>query len=86
MKEPKGFASFLGEEKKKPAKKKTSPKKKSRKESNGKDDQKYISLMDEYKRTRRDNPSEASKVHKAAIKLKEDGDVSQNAVTAGQYI
>ena len=92
MKDPKGFAQFLGEDKKekksspKPAAKKSSKKKKERKESKGKDDQRYIALMDEYKRSRHKNRAEANRIHHKARELKQDGDVSKDAILAGQYI
>ena len=87
MKEPKGFASFLGEEKKKPEKKKkTVSKKKERKQSNGKDDDRYVSMMDEYKRTRKKDRTHAGRVHEKAIQLKNNGDVSKEAILAGQYL
>ena len=89
MKEPKGFASFLGEEKKKKPAKKASPKKsktKQRKAKGGKDDEKYISMMEEYNRTRGRDMDMADKVFKAAIRLMNDGDVSDHAIEAGHYV
>ena len=89
MKEQKGFSSFLGEEKKSKPKRKTSStskKKKERKKSGGKDDDRYVSLMDEYKRSRGRDSKMADKIHEKAIDLRNNGDVSQDAVTAGHYV
>ncbi len=88
----KDLQSFLGEEdekKSKPQPKKAkAPKKKAkeRKQSKGKDDARYVSLMDEYKRLRRYNRADANKIHHKALQLKISGDVSKDAITAGQYI
>tara|TARA_R110002012_G_scaffold293438_1_gene489125 strand:- start:507 stop:773 length:267 start_codon:yes stop_codon:yes gene_type:complete len=88
MKQSKGFSQFLGEEKKKKStsKKKTSSKKDSRKEKDGADDQRYIALMDEYKRMRGKNRGEANEIHHKALELKANGDVSKRAIVAGQHI
>ena len=50
------------------------------------DDQKYIFLMEGYKRNRFAMGQEANKFLVAAMKLKEKGNVSEDAVSGGQYI
>ena len=52
----------------------------------GKDDRKYVRLMEKYKRARRGDREEANKILDEAQKLAKDGDVSKNAITAGAYI
>ena len=54
----------------------------------GKDDQEYIDLMGYYKHVARKqgDRKEANKYLDKAMKLKKEGDVSKNAITAGQYI
>ena len=86
MKESKGFADFLSEEKKESSPKKSSKKKKERKQSNGKDDQRYIALMDEYKRTRGKDRKEANKIMAKCLVMRRRGDVSKDAILGGQYI
>ena len=90
MKELKGFLNEKNEDKSKPRPKseakKSASKKKSRKQSKGKDDQRYISLMDEYKRMRHHNRLEANALHNKALHLRTHGDVSKDAVTAAAYI
>ena len=87
MKEPKGFASFLGEEKKKSVKKKAKPKAgKKRKADKGKDDDKFIALMDEYKRSRTRDKEMAERVHRKARELDINGDVSEKAHEVVRYL
>ena len=56
------------------------------KEGEGADDKKYVRLMEEYKRTRKTDPKEASKILDKAKKLARNGDVSKKAIVAGAYI
>ena len=79
----KDLQGFLGEQE---AQKATPQPRKQRKKSNGKDDERYVSLMDEYKRMRRLDRKKAQAIHNKALALKATGDVSEDAVTAGQYI
>lgn len=71
------------EEKKEEAKKETKLKK-----DQGTDDKKYIALMGEYKKLRRnpDNRPQAKKVFDKALKLSKDGDVSTKAKVAAAYL
>jgi hypothetical protein len=50
------------------------------------DDKKYIALMDKYKLNRRSDPQGALKYLDAALKLKERGNVSEDAVAGGAYM
>jgi hypothetical protein len=95
-KNQKGFSMFtLSEEKKKAESKKTPAKGKtltgkkskpsSRKESDGADDAEYVRLMDEYKRSRHGGRS-SQKILNKALNLSMEGDVSQEAITAGHHI
>lgn len=70
---------FSEEDKKKPHKVKKSEKA---------DDKKYIALMVEYKKLRRNpkNKDEARKVLDKALKLGREGEVSQNAKVAAAYL
>lgn len=54
----------------------------------GEDDKKYVALMAEYKKLRRDpeNRKKCGDILKKAQKLKKDGDVSDNAKIAGAYL
>jgi hypothetical protein len=51
-----------------------------------KDDDKYVQLMDRYKVERLNNPKEAVAYLEAAIKLREEGDVSKDAFRGGAYL
>jgi hypothetical protein len=50
------------------------------------DDDKYIVLMDRYKMTRGKDPKGSLKYLEAAMKLREKGDVSDDAVIGGAYL
>ena len=50
------------------------------------DDQKYIFLMEGYKRNRLAMGQEANKFLDAAMELKKKGNVSDDAVLGGQYL
>lgn len=76
----KSLNDFISEEK---AKKK---KPHAVKEGEGKDDKKYVLMMEEYKRLRRTDKDSANKLLERAQKLARRGDVSQNAKIAGAYI
>jgi hypothetical protein len=52
----------------------------------GKDDKAYIALMDKYKRARITDGQGAMKYLDAAVKLRETGDVSSDAVLGGAYL
>ena len=52
----------------------------------GKDDSKYIALMNQYKVLRGGNPQEAQKYLEGAMKLRQVGEVSQDAVIGGAYL
>ena len=69
-------------------KKKDTTKAHSVKEGEGKDDKKYIALMVEYKKLRRnrDDRVEASKVLEKAMKLLKDGDVSDKTKVGVAYL
>ena len=50
------------------------------------DDEKYIQLMDRYKMERYKNPQESILYLDAAIKLRELGNVSDDAISAQRYL
>jgi hypothetical protein len=50
------------------------------------DDGKYIQLMDLYKNERFKNPQEAVLYLEAAIKLRELGNVSEDAISGARYL
>jgi hypothetical protein len=50
------------------------------------DDEKYIALMDRYKMNRGKDPQGSLKYLEAAMKLREKGDVSDDAVIGGAYL
>lgn len=50
------------------------------------DDNKYIALMDKYKRARMKDGKEAMKYLEAAMALREMGKVSEDAVIGGAYL
>lgn len=77
----KNLNDFISEEDKK--KESVRPVKDSKR---GADDQKYVRLMEKYKRARRGDKDEANKILKQAFTLAKDGDVSKQAITAGAYI
>ena len=52
----------------------------------GKDDKKYITLMAQYKTIRGSDPKGAQKYLDGAMKLRETGDVSDDAVLGGAYL
>ena len=52
----------------------------------GKDDNKYITLMDQYKVLRGKDPQEAQKYLEGAMKLRQVGDVSDDAIIGGAYL
>ena len=52
----------------------------------GKDDKAYVALMDKYKRARITDGQGAMKYLDAAMKLRETGDVSSDAVLGGAYL
>ena len=52
----------------------------------GKDDSKYIALMNQYKVLRGGSPQEAQEYLEGAMKLRQVGDVSQDAVIGGAYL
>ena len=49
----------------------------------GKDDDKYIALMDQYKMMRMKDGKKANKFLDAAMKLSKEGDVSHDAILGG---
>jgi hypothetical protein len=51
-----------------------------------KDDKAYIALMDKYKRDRLTDPQGSTKYLQAAMKLRETGDVSEDAMIGGAYL
>ena len=71
---------FLNE--KKEAKKKPHTVKK----GEGKDDKKYVLMMEKYKRLRRTDREAANKLLKETLELGRNGDVSKDAKIAGAYI
>jgi len=77
----KNLNDFISEEDKK--KESVRPVKDSKR---GTDDQKYVRLMEKYKRMRRGDKDKANKVLAEAFKLAKDGDVSKQAIMAGAYI
>lgn len=54
--------------------------------NSGTDDKKYITLMNQYKVMRTKNPEEAEKYLQGAMKLREVGDVSRDAILGGAYL
>ena len=52
----------------------------------GKDDKKYITLMDQYKVLRGSDPQAAQKYLEGAMKLSKEGDVSHDAILGGAYL
>ena len=52
----------------------------------GADDQKYVKMMEKYKRLRRTDTEKANKLLKEIFKLGKEGDVSKQAKLAGAYI
>ncbi len=52
----------------------------------GKDDDKYVALMDQYKMMRRTDGKKANKFLEAAMKLRREGDVSDDAMIGGAYL
>ena len=78
----KDLNSFLYEEDKAKDKAKAKPVK----EGEGADDQKFILLMEAYKRARRTDKEGAAELFKKALKLTKDGDVSPKARLAAAYI
>jgi hypothetical protein len=54
--------------------------------SNGRDDQKYVLLMEQYKCHRRQDGVGALKYLDAALELARDGEVSRDARLGGAYI
>jgi hypothetical protein len=52
----------------------------------GKDDDKYIALMNAYKVNRLDKGQEAVRYLEAAMKLRERGNVSEDAIIGGAYL
>ena len=52
----------------------------------GKDDSKYIALMDQYKIMRGSDPEGAQKYLEGAMKLRKVGDVSDDAMIGGAYL
>ncbi len=54
--------------------------------SNGRDDQKYVLLIEQYKLHRRLDGVGALKYLDAALELARDGEVSRDALLGGAYI
>jgi uncharacterized protein YfbU (UPF0304 family) len=52
----------------------------------GKDDKKYIALMNQYKVMRGSDPRAAQKYLEGAMKLRKVGDVSDDAILGGAYL
>ena len=50
------------------------------------DDDKYLALMSKYKQKRLTEDEEANKYLKAAMKLRQNGKVSEDAVLGGAYM
>ena len=50
------------------------------------DDEKYVLLMEQYKRNRFALGPKANKILEAAMELKKKGKVSDDAIQGGQYI
>ena len=78
----KDLESFLYEEEKSKDKTKAKPVK----EGQGADDQKFILLMEAYKRARRLDKEGAAELMKKALKLAKEGNVSPKARMAAAYI
>ena len=55
-------------------------------DNTGKDDQAYVTLYDKYKQSRGRDPQGAMKYLDAAMKLREKGDVSQDAIIGAAYL
>jgi hypothetical protein len=51
-----------------------------------KDDKAYVALMDKYKQNRGKDPQGSVRYLEAAMKLRETGDVSDDAVIGGAYL
>jgi hypothetical protein len=51
-----------------------------------KDDEKYIALMSRYKERRQELGEKANLYLEAAMKLREKGDVSEDAIIGGAYL
>jgi hypothetical protein len=51
-----------------------------------KDDKKYVALMDTYKQKRLLDPQGAQKYLEAAMKLRAEGEVSDDAMIGGAYL
>jgi hypothetical protein len=51
-----------------------------------KDDERYVALMDKYKRMRLKDGKKALVYLDAAMALKERGNVSEDAITGGAYL
>ncbi len=52
----------------------------------GADDNRYVRMMEQYKRLRRQDTEAANKLLKQAFELGREGDVSKEAKIAGAYI
>jgi len=52
----------------------------------GKDDDKYVALMDQYKMMRMKDGKGAMKFLDAAMKLRKEGEVSDDAMRGGAYL
>jgi hypothetical protein len=50
------------------------------------DDKKYNTLMAQYKRMRTSDPAEAEKYLRGAMKLREQGNVSDDAIIGAAYL
>jgi hypothetical protein len=50
------------------------------------DDQKYVALMAKYKELRGELGPEANRYLEAAIKLRDKGEVSEDAIIGGAYL
>ena len=55
-------------------------------DNTGADDNAYIALYDKYKQNRGKDPQGAQKYLEAAMKLRERGNVSDDAVIGGAYL
>lgn len=78
----KDLTNFLDEADKK--KKSSKPRPAMKKE--GKDDKKYVKMMEEYKRARRKDAKGAEDLMHDIRRLRKNGDVSENAKLAAAYI
>ena len=76
----KDLQSFINEEEKKKSEAKPV------KPGEGADDQKFILMVEAYKRMRRTDQEGAKQLFDKAMKLKKSGDVSKKAVLAAAYI